>query len=373
MGSTAQEMNTPKRILQVFTILNHGGAEAFIMNHYRKLDRTKVQFDFLVHREDRGEYEDDIERMGGRIFRTCSIRPGHYLKYFRWLNHFFREHRGEYAAVHTHIQENGGFVLKYAAKYGVPVRIAHSHCAAVPLDIRYPFRKFALQFLKRNYTTLLACGQEAGTSCFGKMPFHLFYNAIDAQQFRSNEHVRNKVRQEFNIPEDAPVIGMVARLNFAKNHAFAIRVFNEFLKVQSNAVLMLVGEGDEREKIENQIRDLGIDQHVLLTGLRNDIDQLQQAFDLFILTSWYEGLPVSVIEAQAAGTKCVLADTIDKTVDVTGDIRFLSLNDSLSMWVDTLCNSLPYKKPDNFSKIAQAGYDVNTNIGKLLTFYHVKA
>ena len=150
---------------------------------------------------------------------------------------------------------------------------------------------------------------------------------------------------------------MVARLNFAKNHAFAIRVFNEFLKVQSNAVLMLVGEGDEREKIEGQIRDLGIDQHVLLTGLRNDIDQLQQAFDLFVLT----------------GTKCVLADTIDKTVDVTGDIRFLSLNDSLSMWVDTLCNSLPYKKPDNFSKIAQAGYDVNTNIGKLLTFYHVKA
>ena len=136
-------MEQVKRILHIVTTLNRGGAETMIMNYYRALDKSRYQFDFLVHRPDEGAYEREVREMGGRIYRALPIRPNTYHKYFKFLDVFFREHASEYIAVHAHIQENSGFAFKYAAKYGILNRISSSHIADAPIDYKYTFRLYA--------------------------------------------------------------------------------------------------------------------------------------------------------------------------------------------------------------------------------------
>lgn len=364
-------MSIPYRVLQVVTVMNQGGAETMLMNHYRVLDRSKVQFDFLVCRKERGFFDDEIENLGGRIFRTIPIRPWHYLKFFNWVDDFFAEHAHEYVAVHSHIQENSGFVFKYAQKHGIRICIAHSHIAFRGVDCKMPFRKFAHYFQLKYSTYNLSCGLEAGKYLFSHRHFELFNNAIDANKYKVDLVVRNRIRKELSI-ENRVVLGSVARITWQKNHSFMLDVMSELVKRCPEALLVIVGSGDKTPEVLQKIEQLKLKDHVLMLGNRANVYELLQAFDVFFMPSLFEGLPVSVIEAQAAGLQCILSDTIDRTTDVTGNVHFVPLSASLNIWCEQILAVCQLAHMNTYQSIVKAGYDVHENVKHLLSYYGIE-
>lgn len=349
--------------------MNRGGAETMVMNHYRALDRTKVQFDFLVHRQDKGAYDDEIESLGGRIFRAPAIRPWTYLSYFRWLNTFFKGHISEFKAVHGHIQENSGFALYFAKKYGIEKRIASSHIANLGIDFKYIFRQFGKLWTWHNANVRLACGEEAGKFLYGHRDFKVLKNAIPTQKYLFNPHIRFETRQELGLNDNQIIIGSVARLCPQKNHKFILDTFRHFFNLNPNSTLLLVGEGPLSAELQMYAQNLNIANHVRFLGARSDINRLLQAFDVFFMPSLFEGLPVSVIEAQAAGLQCVLSDTIDSTTNITGNVHFISLDSPAEVWVSELEKASQQPRTDTLNHIVDSGYDVRDNIRKLFSMY----
>lgn len=359
----------PYRVLQVVTSMDRGGAETMIMNHYRAIDRTKIQFDFLVHRSHQGAYDNEIRQLGGRIYRAFPIRPWNYCKYFKFLNKFFNEHYADFIAVHSHIQENSGFPLKYAKKYGIKCRISHSHIADLGIDYKYPFRKYGKYYVNKYASEKFACGKDAGIFLYGKKSkFITFNNAIDSNKFKYNTEILIKTRAKLGI-ENKFVIGHIGRFCYQKNHTYIIDIFNELLKLKPNSTLVLVGDGPLRSGIEDKVNKLQIQNNVLFLGIRGDISDLMQAFDILLFPSLFEGLPVSIIEAQAAGLPCVLSDTIDNKTAITPNVSFISLSADIQKWVETLLSFQDFERKDTSEYIINANYDIHRNATWLTNFY----
>ncbi|MFC3884772.1 glycosyltransferase family 1 protein [Bacillus songklensis] len=361
----------PIRILQVVTIMNRGGLETMLMNYYRHINRNKIQFDFMVNRMERGDYDDEIESMGGKIYRMPPIRPGNYRKYFMMLDEFFKQH-SEYKVVHAHINENSAFVLRAAKKANVPCRISHSHLAGLPLDYKFPFRLYARMNLNKNTNQFFACSDEAGKWLFGNSleinnKLIIFKNAIDCNEFSYNEQIRNKLRKELNI-ENKFVIGHVGRFNPQKNHSFLIDVFSEVYRKNNDAILLLIGQGDLMEEVRKKVEKLNLTEVVKFLGLRTDVADVMQAMDLFLFPSLYEGLGVVLIEAQASGLKCITSTGTPKEANVTGSVDFLTLNLSAKEWADKVLEYNTERNTD-LQSIIDRGYDVSTNIKWLSNFY----
>lgn len=361
----------PIRVLQVVTIMNRGGLETMLMNYYRKLDKSKIQFDFMTNRSERGHYDDEIEAFGGKIYRLSPIKPGNYNKYFKELDNFFNEHK-EYKVVHSHINENSGFVLKAAKKAGIECRIAHSHLSDLKLDYKYPFRVYARRNLKGNVSDYFACSKRAGEWLFGKDISNsgkvtVLNNAVDTEKFRFNEEVRNNIRRKLDI-EGKKVIGHVGRFNPQKNHEFLIDVFNEIYKKDKDIVLLLVGDGYLKEKIEEKVNKLGLDKSVEFLGVREDIPELMQAMDLFLFPSQFEGLAVVMVEAQAAGLKVITSTGVTKESDITNNVEFIDLSKGAEYWADIVLNS-DFKKKDDINLMIKKGYDSTNNVKWLSDFY----
>lgn len=358
----------PIRVLQVVTIMNRGGLETMLMNYYKKVDREKIQFDFMVHREERGDYDDEIEALGGRIFRMNQIRPGNYRKYFKQLDNFFEKHK-EYKAIHSHINENSGFVLRSAKKYNIPCRIAHSHLANLKLDYKYPFRLYGRINLNPNVTEYFACSEEAGKWLFKnpRKKVVVLNNAVDTALFVEKDELRLKSRKNLGI-DDKFVIGHVGRFNPQKNHTFLIDIFSEIKKLESKSVLLLIGEGYLLKDIKEKVNKLGLEDSVKFLGLRSDISDLMQAMDLFLFPSLFEGLPVVLVEAQAAGLKCVTSTGVTKESDLTNSVEFYDLDTSPEEWAEKIVK-LDRSKKDNSKILREKGYDSSTNIKWLVDFY----
>ena len=361
----------PIRVLQVVTIMNRGGLETMLMNYYRKLDKTKIQFDFMTNRLERGHYDDEIEALGGKIYRLSPIKPGNYNKYFKELDEFFKEHK-EYKVVHSHINENSGFVLKAAKKAGIECRIAHSHLSDLKLDYKYPFRVYARRNLKGNVSDYFACSQRAGEWLFGKEisssgKVTVLNNAVDTEKFKINKDIRDKIRMELGI-EDKKVIGHVGRFNPQKNHEFLIDVFNEVYKKDKGTVLLLIGDGYLKEKIEDKVKKLNLEQGVKFLGVREDIPEIMQAMDLFLFPSQFEGLAVVMVEAQAAGLKVITSTGVTKESDITNNVEFIDLSKGAEYWADIVLNS-DFKKRDDINLMVKKGYDSTNNVKWLSDFY----
>lgn len=362
-------MSKPKRILQVVTSMNRGGAETMLMNYYRALNKSRIQFDFLVHRKERGAYDDEIEALGGRIFRAPKIRPWTYLKYFLWLKSFFKEHSNDYVAVHGHIQENSGFAFYYAKKNKIERRIATSHIAHVKVDYKYIFRLFAKSLFNNTITKRIACGVLAGQYLYGKKNFQIFTNAIETAKYSFDQDKRNNLRKTLNIYENDIIVGHVGRFFEQKNHKFIIDIFYKFKQTHSNSKLVLIGEGVLRSQIEDYSTERGLSDSIIFTGNVSNVNDYLQIFDIFLMPSLYEGLPVSVIEAQASGLPCVLSSTIDKECDITGNVSFVSLNNPIEEWCHAIDKASLHIRKDESEKIKGAGYDVNENIKVLMSLY----
>lgn len=356
------------RVLQVVTIMNRGGEETMIMNYYRQMDRTKVQFDFLVHREQRGMYDDEIESLGGRIYRTSPIRPWAYGKYRKWLRNFFKQHN-EFAAVHAHILENSGFVLEAARNKGISIRIAHSHLAAVGIDAKYLFRKYGKYVLKHcGATKLLACGEDAGKYLFDGAPFAVLPNAVDTTKFRFDHDLRVRKREELGVT-DKLVIGNVARFHPVKNQSYLVEIFKVIHNRVPNSVLLLVGVGEEQENVRTKVKQLQLEESVDFLNIRTDIHELLQAMDVLVFPSKLEGLPLSLIEAQATGLPCILSDRVARETAITDLVWFISLESPPAFWADQVIEASKRVRIDSLDQICAANYDITTNANWLQNFY----
>lgn len=325
------------RILHVVNDMHRAGLETMLMNYYRNIDRTKIQFDFLTHRPHKSDYDDEIISMGGKVYYAPRLYPQNYPKYFKWMKKFFREHP-EYHIIHSHIDSMSYLPLLAAKKAGVPVRIAHSHNTSVDKDF-----KFFLKQLFRSQITFVAnyycaCGKEAGEFLFGSKSFTIIPNAIEVNSFLYQDEIRHLKRMELGLTDEF-TLGHVGRLSYQKNHKFLIEIFSKVCEKNSKAVLLLIGVGEKEEEIRAQIRKLGLDANVKFLGSRSDVNELYQAMDLFIMPSFFEGIPVTGIEAQFAGLPCIFSTKVPEEVSFTDKCRFLALEDSAEKWAKIILNT----------------------------------
>lgn len=360
-------MKYPIRVLQVVTYMGRGGLETMLMNYYRHIDHSKVQFDYLTHREFDGDYDKEIKDLGGNVYHLSNLNPLS-TSYKKSLNDFFENHP-EYKIVHSHLDCMAGIPLKYAKLNNVPIRIAHAHNSNQTKDLKYPLKLFYKRNIKKNANYLFACGDEAGKWMFNTDNFKVLNNAIDAKDYTFNMNIRNDKRKEFGISDDSILVGHVGRFFPQKNHEFLIDIFNQFHKDHPNSYLMLVGEGELKVSIQDKVRTLGLEDFVIFTGLRSDVNDLLQAMDVFLFPSLYEGLPVSIIEAQAAGLPCLISDKVPIECKKTDLVYQLNLEDSLNVWSDKIYELSHITRRDTYEEIKQSGFDIVENAKWLENFY----
>lgn len=346
---------------------NIGGIESFIMNIYRNIDRSKIQFDFLCF-SPKIPFSEEITKLGGKIYYLKSRREN-YFRNKKQVYSFFKEHQ-EYKLVHFHLNTCSYIDPILAASKTNKKIIVHSHNQWMGKNLRIRL----LHFLNKNKIAtmadeLLACSNLAGNYMFNSKKYKLIKNAIDAEKFRYNPIVREKVRTILNI-KDKFVIGHVGRFSYQKNHDFLLDIFDYVYKKNRNSILILIGSGELEEEIKNKIKRLNLEDVVLLLGNRNDIHNILQAMDVFVFPSYYEGLPISVIEAQAAGLPCIISNNITKDVSITKNMIFISLNESAEIWAQyALAYSKNYQRKDTISDIINSGYDIKSLVKRIEKIY----
>lgn len=359
-------MGEPIRVLHVVTYMGRGGLETMIMNYYRNMDRSKVQFDFLTHRDERWDYDDEIEELGGKIYHLPRLNPFS-PRYLNALDNFFKEHK-EYKIVHCHQDCLSGIVLKYAKKNGVPITIAHSHSSNQNKDFKYLIKVIAKKSIVKYSDKLFACGKEAGDWMFKTSDFEILNNAIDTKRYIYNEKKSLKVKEKLNIT-DKFVIGHVGRFRCEKNHSFIIDIFNEVCKKDSNSVLLLVGDGPLEKEIKKKVNNLGLEDKVKFLGARDDVNDLMQGMDVFLLPSLYEGFPLTMIESQASGLDCIISDKVPKECIVTNNVKSISLEESPEYWANEIIKSKNKKRKSLYNEIQGAKFDIKSNAIWLQEFY----
>lgn len=355
----------PIRVAQVVGKMNGGGVEAVVMNYYRHIDRSKVQFDFLVDEDSTRVPEEEIIALGGRVFRIPPYQ--HPIRYRRALIRLMREQ--QWPIVHSHINTLSVFPLSAAKKAGVPVRIAHSHSTMGKGEFAKNVMKLALRPFANVYPTVrFACGHYAGEWLFGgKADFTVIPNAIELDKFRFNPMVREVTREELGIKRDAFLIGHVGRFMPQKNQAFLIDTLVDLLPDRPNTMLAFVGDGPDKADVEQYAEKLGVSEHVLFLGQRSDVSSLYQAFDAFCLPSLYEGLCLVGIEAQRAGLSCLFSEAVTREVDVTHESRFLKIDDS-KIWARELSKCFEASR-NELSDVLFQGFDIKICSDKLATLY----
>lgn len=359
-------MKEPIRVLHIVTHMNRGGLETMIMNYYRHIDRTKIQFDFLTHRTGKKDYDEEIEALGGHIYHLPALNPFS-MQYRHQLKQFFLEHP-EYQIVHSHLDCMSAIPLKYAKKAGVKHRIAHAHSTSQDKNMKFWLKRIYMQFIPKYATDLFACGHEAGKWMFGEHDFYILNNAIEAQQYGFDLAKSKQGKDKLGL-KDYFVIGHVGRFSEPKNHIFLIDLFHEYVKQDESAKLLLIGDGTLKKSIEQKVQKLNLNEKVLFLGVRDDIPALMQVMDVFLFPSIYEGLPVTLIEAQASGLPCVISDVISDEVIVTDLIQKVSLHDDLNAWVEAINKTKAVTRKNTYEAISQSGFDVIKNVHELEKIY----
>lgn len=341
------------RILQCVNNMHRAGLETMLMNYYRNIDRSKIQFDFLMHRQEPSDYDDEIIAMGGRIFRAPRLYPQNYPAYFAYMKQFFREHP-EYKVVHSHIDAMSYLPLLAAKKANVPIRIAHSHNTAIDRDFKYPLKQLFRIGITGVANKYAACGEEAGRFLFGDKPFRIIPNAIDASQFQFSDAVRIAKRKELGLG-DKFVVGHVGRMSYQKNHTFLLDIFEGIVTKHRDSVLILIGIGEKEEEIRKKVDKRNLTDRVIFLGNRSDVKDLYQAMDVFLLPSLFEGVPVVGIEAQYSGLPCVFSDKVPREVQIAETCSFVALNQPVDVWVEQV---MKLHTPDRNDVQVSADYDI---------------
>jgi glycosyltransferase involved in cell wall biosynthesis len=365
-------MGSPIRVLHVVVNMNRGGAETLLMNLYRNIDRSKFQFDFLTCKE--GVFDKEINELGGKVHKIPYITEVGHSKYLKALEEFYTNFP-QYQIVHSHMDKMSGFVLRAAKRAGVPVTIAHSHSTRSEGGTATRLYKWIAGTMISKYATnFVSCSKESAEWLFGNKADRAIFlkNGIELAKFRFSMKVRESIRSELKIKEDQFIVGHVGRFSLPKNHSYLLEVFNEFLSYRKEAILLLVGDGPLLSEIKRKVEEMGLANNVKFLGSRSDVDQILQAFDLFLFPSIFEGFPVSVIEAQASGLPCLISDSITKEIDMgMGLVQSMSLNNK-KLWIERMLD-VKYKnstrKSNQNSLISKNGYDIYSASNDLQKFY----
>ena len=359
----------PIRVLHMIASLNIGGSQSMIMNLYRKIDRNKIQFDFIIDHADETEYKDEVESLGGKVYVLPSFHGWNIWEIIKAWNGFFDMHK-EYSILHTHSRSYASIYLPIARKHGL-ITISHAHSTSNGKGIS-ALIKDVMQYPIRNQSDyMFACSKQAGIWLFGKKAiqrgcFKIIPNAIDAKSFRFDRNKRLEVRKNLGINNEF-VVGHVGRMMPPKNHEFLLRCFAEFAKRIPESKLLLVGDGDLKSYLQNKAKQLGITDRTLFVGSRINISDYYQAMDFFVFPSLWEGLGMAIIEAEAAGLPCIVSDTVPESVDIgAGLVQFCTVNSSPYDWAKKI---KPSMRVDTLPFILKAGFDVCENAHQLQLFY----
>lgn len=366
------ETNEPIKIFQLVGSYKGGGVEAVVMNFYRNIDRNKIQFTFVCDEDSTDIPYEEIEKLGGKIIIVPPYSKP--FKYHSALKKALKE--DDYKIIHSHISTMSVFSLFAAKCAGVPVRIAHSHSTTNKKEKKKNLMKQVLRpFSKVFATDYMCCSELAGRWLFGNKEYdkgnvYLLNNAIDLDKFKYNESLRKKKRKELGIKDNTLVIGHIGRFVAQKNHDFLIDIFDEIHKKNNNSILLLAGQGPLMEDIKNKVKELNLDDNVKFLGQRNDANELYQAFDVFLLPSLYEGLPVVGVEAQAAGLLCYLSDDMTKETKVLDITKFMSLNNMPKEWADNILDDVKkYKRIDTSKEMTAKNFNIKEEAKKLEEYY----
>lgn len=352
----------PVRIAQMMTDMNFGGVEQVVMNYYRNIDKSKIQFDFFALEGSLIPQKEEIESLGGRVY--VVPRYTHLLQYEREI---IKRLKG-YPIVHSNMNTLSVFSLFGAKKAGVPVRILHNHSTAGKGEKKNIIKFILRPLCKLFLTDRAACSKHAGKWLFGKnSTFKVINNAIDLEKYKFNESVRNRIRNELGIDRKF-VVGHIGRFGFQKNQEFVIDIFNEIVKT-TDAVLLLIGSGETKNRIETKVHNLGLESRVIFAGNKLNANEYYQAMDTFVFPSRYEGLGMVAIEAQASGLPVFCSTEVPFDVAVTNLAHFCSLSASASEWTELILANKVFERQDTTEIIRSAGYDIVTEAKKLEDYY----
>ena len=356
----------PIRVAQILGKFNSGGVEAVVLNYYRHVDKDKVQFDFIIDEDSIGHLPADCIAMGARLYKVSP-----YQKIFRnWMDLYKLFKKNNYKIVHAHLTTMNVLPLMAAYFAGVEIRISHGHNTAHRGEWKKNILKSILKpFIIIFATHYFACSEQVAKWLYSKKTLEdnqvtIVYNAIDVCKYEFNNQIRNQIRQELGI-KDKFVVGHIGRFVYQKNHEYLIDIFREVHKSNHDAILVLIGEGKLEQAIKEKVKKMGMNDCVYFLGVRSDVNELLQAFDVFVLPSFYEGLPVVGVEAQMNGLPMVIADTVTKEVKISNNIRFISLKSSTLEWCDAILNTKRLKD----MKVLDEKFDIGKQAVKLQKIY----
>lgn len=358
------------KILVLITLMDRAGAETVMMNYLRKLNRDKFCVDFLINRPDRADYEDEIEALGGKVYRMSPLYPWKMRTYVKQLTRFLMEHP-EYKIIHSNLEERSYVPFKIAKRQGVPVRIAHAHSVPKKRDLKMLVRMYYRNHIKGVATHYFSCGEGPAKWLYGsKENVEIMKNAIEIDKFKQNIQVREEVRKEIGVELDTLLLGHVGRFSYEKNHEFIIDTFKNVNNAHPNSKLLLIGGGKpksevaKKAKIIKKVKKLGLEDKVIFLGIREDINRLMQAMDILIMPSITEGFPVTLMESQATGLRSVVSTAVPKECNVTGTIKYLPLKKGPKEWAKEILEikdtQLDAEMMNRVMK--ESGYDINDNV-----------
>lgn len=366
--------NSPIRIAVVMGKMVGGGVESVVMNYYREIDHKKVQFDFIIDNDSTTVPEKEIKYLGGRVFRVAPYQ--HLYRYQKDLKKIFKNNH--YNIVHSHLNTLSVFPLKVAKECGVPVRIAHNHSTSAPGERK----KNLLKNILRQFSTIYPTDYMSPTYNTGKWLFGekvaenellVIKNAIPIEKFKFNKDVRKNYRKKLGLNSHDFVIGNIGRLVWSKNQDFILEVFKKVLNQIPSAKLLIVGEGPLKKDLQNKVEKLNLEKKVLFLKYEKNIENIYQVMDCFLLPSFYEGLGMVAIEAQAAGINTICSDKVPTEVGLSNLCAFIDLEHGVTVWAEKIIDiknkSDVLKRPFYYDKLVKSGYDIKTAAANLTNIY----
>ena len=361
------------RVLHSVSNMARAGIETMLMNYYREIDRSLVQFDFLANKPAPGEYDEEIRGMGGRVFVSPGFNPLHFPRYERFMADLLHDNP-DIGIVHAHNEAMGYYALKSAKDAGIRVRIAHAHSTRIIRDYKYPLKLVCKRLLPGAATEWWGCGRDAGIYYFGEKRWNesgfVVRNAIDVSKFAFRQEDRRRLRQLQGL-DDCFVIGHVGRFNEAKNHSRLLDIFAEIAKTAPDARLVLIGVGELEQAAREKVRTLELEDRVFFLGQMADVSGWYQAMDCFVLPSVFEGLPVVGIEAQASGLPCFFSDRVTDEVLLSPQAQRISLRADNAEWAGAILGAKRAEadRTQGAETVRQAGYDIRREARKLEEIY----
>lgn len=362
----------PIRVLHCGLTKNIGGIENFAMNLYRNIDREYFQFDFLLSCTGSIPFEEEIQEMGGKIYRRMRSKRDGLLKANRSIEDALKEEKWRAFHMHT-LFKNFSQPVVAASKAKIPNVISHSHCAGDmhAFQESFYYRISSLvgeRLIVDKSTKLLACSDSAGKYMFGDSDFEIINNGIDTEKFKFSKDIRCDVRRSLNLGEKF-VVGVVSHIGKIKNPEYVVEIFRSVFSRNSNSILLWVGDGELKPLVEKKVKEYNLEKSVMLLGLRTDVSELMQAMDCLILPSFSEGLPLVCVEAQAAGLPVFLSTGVPKTAKIIDTVEFLSIEEQPDVWAEKILKTVGKQRFDTTSEIIKAGFDIKQTARRMEEIY----